>query len=202
MVLKRPMVAFLTQLLLAIRSRFIRRARLEAENLILRQQLIVLRRKSPTRVKLRNFDRLLLAWLYRLCPSLLNAIIIVQPETVIRWHRRGFRAYWRWKSRRVGGRPGIDCEMHALDFVRRVSHRSLRSVGADWKRLFILSDGAISADWVPPMVIIAERRSTWLVASGRSRLSSLRRFLCGWNFEYTQGSNRVAGKNADSRLLA
>ena len=88
MVMKRPMVAFLTHLLLVIRSWFARRARLEAENLILRQQLVVLRRKSPTRVKLRNFDRLLLAWLYRLYPSLLDAIIIVQPETVIRWHRR------------------------------------------------------------------------------------------------------------------
>jgi hypothetical protein len=52
-----------------------------------------------------NIDRLLLVWLYRLYPSLLDAIIIVQPETVIRWHRLGFRAYWRWKSRHVGGRP-------------------------------------------------------------------------------------------------
>ena len=80
------------QLLLAIRSRFTRRARLEAENLLLRQQLVVLRRKFPTRVRLWNIDRLLLVWLYRLYPSLLDAIIIVQPETVIRWHRRGFRA--------------------------------------------------------------------------------------------------------------
>src|SRR6202140_3398699 len=84
MVMKRPMVAFLSQLLLAIRSRFTRRARLEAENLILRQQLVVLRRKSPMRVRLWNIDRLLLVWLYRLYPSLLDAIIIVQPETVIR----------------------------------------------------------------------------------------------------------------------
>src|SRR6202043_1848653 len=90
MVMKRPMVAFLTQLLLTIRSRFTRRARLEAENLILRQQLVVLRRKCPTRVRLWNIDRLLLVWLYRLYPLLLNAIIIVQPEIVIRWHRRGF----------------------------------------------------------------------------------------------------------------
>jgi hypothetical protein len=66
--MKRPMVAFLTQLLLAIRSRFTRRARLEAENLLLRQQLVVLRRKSPTRVRLCNIDRLLLVWLYRLYP--------------------------------------------------------------------------------------------------------------------------------------
>src|SRR6202165_4934134 len=106
--MKWPMVAFLTQLLLAIRSRFTRRARLEAENLILRQQLVVLRRKAPTRVRLWNIDRLLLVWLYRLYPSLLDAIIIVQPETVIRWHRRGFRAYWHWKSRHLGGRGRRD----------------------------------------------------------------------------------------------
>jgi hypothetical protein len=86
MIMKRAMFAFLTRLLLVIRSRFARRARLEAENLILRQQLVVLRRKSPARVRLWNIDRLLFAWLYRLYPSLLDAIIIVRPETVIRWH--------------------------------------------------------------------------------------------------------------------
>ena len=64
--MKRPMVAFLIPLLLAIRSRFTGRARLEAENLMLRQQLVVLRHKSPTRVRLWNIDRLLLVWLYRL----------------------------------------------------------------------------------------------------------------------------------------
>jgi hypothetical protein len=116
------MVAFLSQLLLAIRSRFTRRARLEAENLILRQQLVVLRRKSRTRVKLWNIDRLLLLWLYRLYPSLLDAIIIVQPETVLRWHRRGFRAYWRWKSRHVGGRPRTDSEIRAL--IRRMNREN------------------------------------------------------------------------------
>src|SRR6202035_386775 len=83
MAVKRPMVAFLSQLLLAIRSRFTRRARLEAENLILRQQLVVLQRKSPARVRLWNIDRLLLVWLYRLYSSLLDAIIIVKPRTVI-----------------------------------------------------------------------------------------------------------------------
>src|ERR1700719_1629918 len=71
MVRKRPMVAFLIQLLCAFRSRFTRRARLEAENLLLRQQLVVLRRRFPTRVRLWNIDRLLLIWLYRLYPSLL-----------------------------------------------------------------------------------------------------------------------------------
>src|ERR1700730_11521669 len=114
MIMKRAMFAFLTRLLLVIRSWFARRARLEAENLILRQQLVVLRRKSPARVRLWNIDRLLFVWLYRLYPSLLDAIIIVRPKTLIRSHRRGFRAYWRWKSRHVGGRPRIDCEMRAL----------------------------------------------------------------------------------------
>jgi hypothetical protein len=116
------MVAFLIQLLCAIRSRFSRRARFEAENLLLRQQLVVLRRKSPTRVRLWNIDRLLLVWLYRLYPSLLDAIIIVQPETVIRWHRRGFRAYWRWKSCHVGGRPRTDSGIRAL--IRRMNREN------------------------------------------------------------------------------
>jgi hypothetical protein len=122
MVVKRPMVGILSQLLLAIRSRFTRRARLEAENLILRQQLVVLQRKSSARLRLWNIDRLLMVWLYRLYPSLLDAIIIVQLETVIRWHRRGFRAYWHWKSRQVGGRPRIDSEIRAL--IRRISREN------------------------------------------------------------------------------
>ena len=100
------MVEFLIKLLLVARSRLRSRARLEAENLVLRQQVIVLSRKSRSRVWLRNIDRLIFVWLYRLFPSILNAITVVKPETVIGWHRRGFRAYWRWKSRRRGGRPG------------------------------------------------------------------------------------------------
>jgi hypothetical protein len=95
------------------------RARLEAENLVLRQQVIVLSRKSPSRVWLRNIDRLIFVWLYRLFPSILNAITVVKPETVIRWHRRGFRAYWRWKSRRRGGRPRIKREIR--DLIRRMN---------------------------------------------------------------------------------
>ena len=122
MVSNRPMVAFLIQLLLVIRSRFTRRARLEAENLPLRQQLVGLRRKSTRRVRLCNIDRLLLVWLYRLYPVLLDTIIIVQPETVIRWHRRGFRAYCRWRSSHLGGRPRIDAELRAL--IRRMNREN------------------------------------------------------------------------------
>jgi len=67
---------------------------------------------------LRNIDRLVLVWLYRVFPSILDAIVIVKPETVLRWHRRGFRAYWRWKSRCRGGRPRIDRELCALMAIR------------------------------------------------------------------------------------
>ena len=113
------MIEFLIKFLLVARSRLKSRARLEAENIVLRQQVIVLSRKARSRLRLRNIDRLILVWMYRLFPSILNAITVVKPETVIRWHRRGFRAYWRWKSRRRGGRPRIDRETR--DLIRRMS---------------------------------------------------------------------------------
>ncbi len=105
------MVEFLTKLLLVARSYLKSRARLEAENTVLGQRLIVLSRKSRSRAWLGNIDRLVFVSMYRLFPSILNAITVVRPETAIRWHRRGFRAYWRWKSRRRGGRPRIDREI-------------------------------------------------------------------------------------------
>jgi hypothetical protein len=92
------MVDFLIKFLLVVRSRLKSRARLEAEILLLRQEVTVLSRKSRSRVWLRNIDRLIFVWMYRLFPSILDAITVVKPETVIRWHRRGFRAYWSWKS--------------------------------------------------------------------------------------------------------
>jgi hypothetical protein len=81
------------------------RVSLEAEILALRHQLNVLRRKSPKKLTFTSMDRLVFAGLYRLAPGVLDALKIVRPETVIRWHRTGFRAYWRWKSRPRGGRP-------------------------------------------------------------------------------------------------
>jgi transposase InsO family protein len=116
------MLALLIRILLALRSVSEARASREAEILVLRQQLLVLSRKSGRRVRLRNIDRLVLVWLSRLFPSLLDAIIIVKPETVLHWHRRGFRAYWRWKSWRRGGRPRIDGELWAL--IRRMSREN------------------------------------------------------------------------------
>jgi hypothetical protein len=81
------------------------RAALQAEILVLRHQLNVLRRKSPKRLAFGNVDRLVFTALYRVAPGVLDALKILKPQTVIRWHRAGFRAYWGWKSRGRGGRP-------------------------------------------------------------------------------------------------
>jgi transposase InsO family protein len=90
------------------------RASLEAEILVLRHQLNVLRRKSPQRITFSAFDRMVFARLYALVPSILDVLKIVKPDTVIRWHRAGFRAYWRWKSRARGGRPSTSAEIRQL----------------------------------------------------------------------------------------
>jgi hypothetical protein len=83
------------------------RRRLRAENLVLRHQLNILRRRAVRRVRLRDVDRLVFVRLYRLCPAVAQAVTIVKPETIIGWHRRGYRAFWRWKSRSKGGRPPV-----------------------------------------------------------------------------------------------
>lgn len=108
MVMGRAMFAFLTKLLLIVRTHLRSQVRPQAESLVLRQQVLIPGRKSPSRVRLRSPDRLLLVWLYRVFPTLLSAITVVKPETLIRWHRRDFRAYWHWKSCRRGGRPKIE----------------------------------------------------------------------------------------------
>jgi hypothetical protein len=87
---------------------------LEAEVLVLRHQLNVLRRKCPKRLVFGNVDRLVFAALYRVAPGVLDALKILKPQTVIRWHRAGFRTYWRWKSRPRGGRPKIGADIRQL----------------------------------------------------------------------------------------
>src|SRR3990170_56732 len=98
------------------------RVRLEAENLFLRHQLSIALRRAPPRLRLHGGDRALLVWMTRLWPGLLGAARVVQPETILRWHRAGFKAFWRWKSRKRAGRPKID---HGLrDLIRRVSREN------------------------------------------------------------------------------
>jgi hypothetical protein len=95
------------------------RASLKAEILILRHQLNIQRRHLPKRLTFSAMDRLIFVGLYRLAPSTVNALTIVKPETVVRWHRAGFRWYWRWKSRSRSGRPTVAVEIRRL--IREMS---------------------------------------------------------------------------------
>jgi hypothetical protein len=95
------------------------RAALEAEILVLRQQIIVLRRSRPNRVPLLAVDRMVLGWVCQLFPKTREALAIVRPDTVVRWHRAGFRCYWRWISRSRTGRPAVPGEIRQL--IRQMS---------------------------------------------------------------------------------
>ena len=106
------MIALICFVLAVLASPFKSKSRLEAENVVLRRQLIVLRRKVRGRGQLTNNDRWFLVQMYRWFPSILTVVTIVQPETLVRWHRAGFRRYWRWKSQ-------IEMELRAL--IRQMS---------------------------------------------------------------------------------
>ena len=113
------MTGLLCFVLAVLVSPFKSKLRLEAENAVLRHQLIVLRRRLHGRIRLTNHDRLFFVQLYRWFPSILKVVTIIRPETLVRWLRAGFRCYWRWKSRPRGGRPQIDTELCVL--IRRMS---------------------------------------------------------------------------------
>ena len=113
------MIGWFHLLLNGIAVRFKSKARLEAEVLILRHQVNLLRRSAGRRPRLAAWDRLVFVVLYRLCPQVLDAVAIVNPDTVIHWHRRGVKAFWRWTSRSRGGRPAIPKEVR--DLIREMS---------------------------------------------------------------------------------
>jgi transposase InsO family protein len=113
------MIGLLRFALAVLASPFKSKLRLEAENAVLRHQLIVLRRRLHGRVRFTNHDRWFLIQLYRWFPSILQVLTVIRPETLVRWHRAGFRCYWRWKSLGRGGRPQIETELRAL--IRRMS---------------------------------------------------------------------------------
>jgi transposase InsO family protein len=117
------MIGLLCFVLTVLVSAFKSKSRLEAENAALRHQLIVLRRKVRSRPQLTNNDRWFFVQLYRWFPSILQVLTIIRPETLVRWHRAGFRRYWRWKSQRRGGRPQIDAELRGL--IRQMSMENL-----------------------------------------------------------------------------
>ncbi|WP_439924480.1 integrase core domain-containing protein [Nitrobacter sp. JJSN] len=117
------MIGLLCFVLAVLASPFKSKLRLEAENAALRHQVIVLRRKLRGRVRLTNHDRWFFVQLYRWFPSILTVITIVQLETLVRWHRAGFRCYWRRESRRRGGRPQIEADLRAL--IRQINMENL-----------------------------------------------------------------------------
>src|ERR1700724_1812171 len=113
------MIGLLRFALAVLASPFKSKLRLEAENAVLRHQLMVLRRRLHGRIRLTNNDRWFFIQLYRWVPSILQVLTIIRPETLARWHRAGFRSYWRWKSRPLGGRPQIDMKLRVL--IRRMT---------------------------------------------------------------------------------
>jgi len=116
------MFAILYALGLFVADVFKSRRRLEAENLFLRHQLNIALRRAPPRLRLRDSDRALLVWMTRICPELLNLAQVVTPETILRWHRAGFKAFWRWNSRNRAGRPRIDRGLR--DLIQRMSREN------------------------------------------------------------------------------
>jgi transposase InsO family protein len=116
------MVAILHALGKFVADLFKSRCQLEAENLLLRHQLTIASRQAKPRLRLRDSDRALIVWIIRFWPSLVGAVQVVQPETVLRWHRAGFRAFWRWKSRNRAGRPKIDRGLR--DLIRQMSREN------------------------------------------------------------------------------
>ena len=112
------MITILSTLVSLLSFRVRSRASLELELIALRHQVIVLRRQRPRRLRLFFTDRLFWVWLYRLRPELLDTLVLVKPATVIGWHRKGFRIYWRWRSRR-SGRSKTNAEIR--DLIRRMS---------------------------------------------------------------------------------
>src|ERR1700716_2320626 len=113
------MIALIWFVLAVLASPFKSKLRLEAENAVLRHQLIVLRRKLKGRARLTNNDRWFFVQMYRWFPLILEVVTIVRPETLVHWHRAGFRRYWHWKSNSRGGRPRIEIELRAL--IRQMS---------------------------------------------------------------------------------
>jgi putative transposase len=112
------MIAILSALVSLLSFRLRSRTSLELELVALRHQVAVLRRQRKGPLRLFFTDRLLWVWLYRAWPQVLNATVLVKPATVVQWHRKGFRLYWRWRSRCLG-RPKMGTEI--CDLIRQMS---------------------------------------------------------------------------------
>ena len=185
-------------------SPFKSKSRLEAENAALRHQLVVLRRQVRGRVRVTNTDRLFFIQLYRWFPSVLKVLTIIRPETLVRWHRAGFRQYWRWKSRALGGRPQIEAALRAL--IRRMSienplwgapriHGELLKLGfevaqSSVARYMVKRRGPPARVGEPSYVTTPRRSPPWTCSLLRRSVSTCSMLLSssGWTAETLSGS--------------
>jgi hypothetical protein len=127
------MIGLLCFALAVLTAPFKSKLRFEAENAVLRHQLNVLKRRLPGRVQLTNHDRWFFIQPCRWFPTILNALTIIRPETLVRWHRAGFRCDFRWKSHPRGGRPQIHTELRGLIHRMSVEKASLGRATHPWR---------------------------------------------------------------------
>src|SRR3984893_7169034 len=181
---------------LAVRaSPFKSKLRLEAENAVLRHQLNVLRRRLHGRIRLTNHDRWFLIQLYRWFPSILEVLTIIRPETLVRWHRAGFRRYWRWKSRPQGGRPQIETELRAL--IRRMSVEN-PLWGAPRIHGELLKLGFEVAQSSVAKYMIKRRGPPSLARDGRPSCITTRRTLPPWTCSLSRPSAPICSMPSSS----
>src|SRR5712664_3298289 len=178
-------------------SPFKSKNRLAAENAALRHQLIVLQRRVRGRVQLTNGDRLFLVQLYRLFPSVLRAITIIRPETLVHWHRSGFRRYWRWKSGSLGGRPQIAADERGKSAVgvRRASMASCsssasRSLSPASRSTWSSDVDHCLRDGAPSCVTTHRTSPPWICSLFRplASICSMSSSSSGWRAETLSGS--------------
>src|SRR5436309_2956121 len=191
----------------------------EAEMAFLRQQLVVLKRSAPARLRLRTADRLIFVWLYRLFPSVLEAAVVFKPETLVRWHRSGFRLYWRCKSRRRVGRPAVPSDIR--DLTRTISRdretsyiaavtRRLRAMGVRDRPITPRSPwqnghverliGSIRRECLDHVVVLGERHLRHLLANYATYYDGVRTHLALDKHSPLHRPAQTVGHTLDARL--
>jgi hypothetical protein len=194
------MVALIFLIFNLVASLFKSKSRLEAENAALRHQLTVLQRKIRGRVQFTNTDRVFFIQLYRWCPSVLKAMLIIRPETLVRWHRAGLRHYWRWKSRSAGGRPQIHAELRALIW-RMSRHYATRCLHAHtcWSMLEYTGMGA---GCLPPTRASILQMQWWAVPLQQKQRCSAQSRPRRWAWARLQRFLQLALSGLGARLPA
>src|SRR5208282_2192329 len=182
--------------------RFRSRAVVELENLALRHQLHVLRRQRPGRLRLLAIDRLLWVWLYRLWPRCLEAMVLVKPTTVIKWHRQGFRLFWRWRYR--SGRPSVEREIR--DLIRQMSSANplwgaLRIHGELLKLDIEISQATVAKYMVRRLETPSQNWRTFLRnhAEGIAAIDMFVVASASFRLLYATGSKRWASRKSSRR---